>query len=207
MKNNELSDERERMDQETGQIIKCPSCGAGNRIPADKMSKSPKCGKCHADLHPAEHSAQDKTPYTMRCTECGAKNRIPAKKIYESPKCGKCAAPLKTDELFVPQPLIVSDRNFEDRVLKSPLPVLVFAWAPWCPTCVKTSPVIDDFAAHAKTKIRVGKLNVDQNKMLASKFKILSVPFLFVFDNGRLKESMPGGLDRQALMMKMAHYL
>ncbi|MDA3895673.1 MAG: thioredoxin domain-containing protein [Desulfobacteraceae bacterium] len=65
---------------------------------------------------------------------------------------------------------MVSDANFEDRVLKSPLPVLLFALAPWCPTCVQVSPIIDEFAAEAKTKIRVGKLNVDQNKMLAAKY-------------------------------------
>lgn len=188
-------------------IIKCPACGTANRVRPDKNGKTAKCGKCHAVLPVPETDAANKKPYTFRCMECGAKNRVPAAKITENPKCGKCRARLQTDELFIPQPVMVTDANFENRVLKSPLPVLLFAWAPWCPTCVKTSPVIDEFAAASKTKIRVGKLNVDQNKMLASKYKILSVPFLFIFDNGRLKESMPGGLDKQALMLKMAHYL
>ncbi|MFZ2632109.1 MAG: thioredoxin domain-containing protein [Desulfosalsimonadaceae bacterium] len=194
------------MNTQNAQIIKCPACGASNRISADKIEKAPKCGKCHAAL-PAPKAAGGGKPYTLRCIGCGAKNRVPANKIESGPKCGKCKAVLKTEELFVPQPVMVTDRNFEDRVLKSPLPVLLFAWATWCPTCVAVSPIIDEFAAEAKTKVRVGKLNVDQNRMLASKYKILSVPFIFIFDNGKLKESMPGGLKKHELMMQMAHYL
>jgi thioredoxin 2 len=194
------------MNENKGQIIKCTACGTANRIPTDKMNEHPKCGKCHAELPIPEINSNQK-PYTLRCTGCGAKNRVPANKINESPKCGKCHAVLQTNELFVPQPVMVTDRNFDDRVLKSPLPVLMFAWAPWCPTCVKTSPIIDEFAADAKTKVRVAKLNVDQNKMLAAKYKILSVPFIFIFDNGQLKDSMPGGMQKHQLMMQMAHYL
>ncbi len=69
------------------------------------------------------------------------------------------------------------------------------------------APIIDQFAVESKGKVRVGKLNVDANPMLASKFSILSVPFLFIFDNGQMKESMPGGLQKQELMMKMAPYI
>lgn len=198
---------RERMDRKTTQIIKCPSCGTGNRIPDDKTEKHPKCGKCHAKLPAAKAAPANEKPYTLRCNQCGSKNRVPADKIDESPKCGKCHAELQTDELFVPQPVMVTDANFEDRILKSPLPVLLFAWAPWCPTCVSTAPIIDEFAKEAKTKVRVGKVNVDQNKILAAKYKILSVPFIFIFDNGRLKESMPGALKKHEIMMQMAHYL
>ncbi|MGD8364310.1 MAG: thioredoxin domain-containing protein, partial [Desulfobacterales bacterium] len=64
-----------------------------------------------------------------------------------------------------------------------------------------------DFARETKGKIRVGKLNVDGNPQTASRFNILSVPTLFIFDNGEMKESLPGGLQKHQLMMKMAHYL
>ena len=195
------------MNTKNAQIIKCPACGASNRIPVDKTEKASKCGKCHAALPAPKPAAGAGKPYTLRCIGCGAKNRVPTDKMESGPRCGKCKELLKTDELFVPQPIMVTDRNFEDRVLKSPLPVLLFAWASWCPTCVAVSPIIDEFAAEAKTKVRVGKLNVDQNRMLASKYKILSVPFIFIFDNGQLKESMPGGLKKHELMMQMAHYL
>ncbi len=69
------------------------------------------------------------------------------------------------------------------------------------------APVIDQFGVESKGKVRVGKLNVDASPILASKFSILSVPFLFIFDNGNLKESMPGGMQKHDLMMKMAPYI
>jgi thioredoxin len=85
--------------------------------------------------------------------------------------------------------------------------VLLFAWAPWCTSCSAAAPIIDAFASDAKGKVRVGKLNVDTNPKLASKFNILSVPFLFIFDNGQMKESMPGALQKHELMMKMSQYI
>jgi thioredoxin-like negative regulator of GroEL len=69
------------------------------------------------------------------------------------------------------------------------------------------SPIIEQFASEAKGRIRVGKLNIDANPNLANRFSIMSVPFLFIFDNGELKESLPGGLQKHELMLKMAHYV
>jgi thioredoxin 1 len=69
------------------------------------------------------------------------------------------------------------------------------------------APIIDQFAVDSKGKVRVGKLNVDTSPMLASKYNIMSVPFLFIFDNGQMKESMPGGLQKHDMMMKMAPYI
>ena len=143
----------------------------------------------------------------MRCAACGAKNKIPADRIDAGAKCGKCGSLLETRELFEPQPVMVTDGNFDAKVLKSPLPVLLFAWAPWCPSCVALTPIIDEFASDTKGKVRVGKVNVEANPMLASKFNILSVPFLFIFDNGQMKDSMPGGLQKHELMIKMSRYI
>jgi thioredoxin 1 len=69
------------------------------------------------------------------------------------------------------------------------------------------APIIDQFAVESKGKVRVGKVNVDSSPMLASKYNIMSVPFIFIFDNGRMKESMPGGLQKHDMMMKMAPYI
>jgi thioredoxin 2 len=188
-------------------IIRCTECGAANRIPADKIGVAAKCGKCHALLPAESEKTAPGQVFKMRCTECGTKNKIPADKIDADAKCGKCGSLLKTQELFEPQPLMVTDGNFDAKVLQSPLPVLLFAWAPWCSTCVAVTPIIDEFASDAKGKIRVGKVNVEANPMLASKFNILSVPFLFIFDNGQMKESMPGALQKYELMMKMSPYI
>lgn len=188
-------------------IIRCPECGAANKIPADKIGVAAKCGKCHTLLPSDQEKTEPGQAIQMRCTECGTKNKIPAGKLDAGGKCGKCGALLKTEELFEPQPIMVTDSNFDVKVLKSPLPVLLFAWAPWCTTCGTVAPIIDEFASEAKSKIRVGKLNVEANPMLASKFNILAVPFLFIFDNGQMKESMPGGLQKHEIMMKMSKYI
>ena len=188
-------------------IIRCPECGAANRIPADKIGVAAKCGKCHTLLPGDPEKTAPGQAIQMRCTQCGAKNKIPEGKLDAGGKCGKCGALLKTEELFEPQPVMVTDSNFDIKVLKSPLPVLLFAWAPWCPTCGTVTPIIDEFASSAKGKVRVGKINVDANPMLASKYNIMSVPFLFIFDNGQMKESMPGGLQKHEIMMKMAPYI
>jgi thioredoxin-like negative regulator of GroEL len=66
---------------------------------------------------------------------------------------------------------------------------------------------MDEFAKDSKGKSRVGKLNVDANPMLSSKFNILSVPQLFIFDNGQLKENLPGAMQKHDIMMKMAKYI
>jgi thioredoxin 2 len=199
--------ERKKMDQANFHIVRCSECGAANRIPAEKTGTAAKCGKCHALLPTEKSKTAAAEAVKMRCTECGAKNKIPADKIDAGARCGKCGAALNTDARYEPQPLMVSDSNFEDKVMKSPLPVLLFAWAPWCPTCGAVTPIIDEFAAQAKGKVRVGKMNVDANPMLANKYNIMSVPFLFIFDNGQMKESMPGGLQQHELMLKMSKYI
>jgi thioredoxin-like negative regulator of GroEL len=83
----------------------------------------------------------------------------------------------------------------------------MFAWAPWCPTCRTFIPVIDEFARDSQGKIRVGKVNVDQNPGLSSRFNIMSVPQILVFDRGELAETLPGSLQKHELMMKMTPYL
>lgn len=193
------------MEETVHQIIACSQCGAKNRVPDEKLGAKAKCGKCGAAL-PAEEKPREEA-YKFRCMECGAKNRIPADHLESNPLCGKCKKPLATEELFVPQPLILTEADFEAKVLKSPLPAVMFAWAPWCPTCRTFIPVIDDFARDSVGKIRVGKLNVDQNPGLSSRFNILSVPQILVFDHGELRETLPGSLQKHELMMKMASYL
>jgi thioredoxin 2 len=195
------------MEKSTQHLITCLTCGAKNRMPHEKFSGVPKCGKCGAALEMERAGAKGGESYLFRCPACRTRNKIPFQKINAGAKCGKCGALLNTDELFAAQPLMISETNFDEKVLGSPIPVLVFAWAPWCPTCLATMPVIDDFAKDAKGKIRVGKLNVDSSQRLASTYHILSVPQLLIFDNGRLQETMPGAMQKHEIMMKMARYL
>jgi thioredoxin-like negative regulator of GroEL len=69
------------------------------------------------------------------------------------------------------------------------------------------APIIDEFAREANGKVRVGKINIDVNQALASRFNIMSVPFIFIFDGGQMKTSLPGAIQKHDLMIKMAPYL
>jgi len=119
------------MSQTDYQIVQCSGCGAKNRIPSGHEDNTARCGKCHRPLKIEQQENDQTGTYKLRCVHCGAKNRVPAGKINAGAKCGKCGEALHTEELFTPQPVMVTDGNFEEKVMKSPLPVLVFAWAPW----------------------------------------------------------------------------
>ena len=188
------------------QMVRCPHCGANNRIPADKSLTEAKCGKCHRPLRLSSTVAPGDA-VVLRCTECGTKNRVRSDHLDDAAKCGKCGAELKPKELFLPQPIMISDQNFAERVLKSPLPVLLFAMSPTCPSCRVVGPQVDAFAKESKGRIRVGKVNVQLSLDVASRYNILSVPYLLIFDKGQLVEELPGGLDKPQLMMKMTKYL
>ena len=123
------------MTQENAEILSCPQCGAKNRVPLDKLALKAKCGKCGWPLQEEPGKGQGGEKHQLRCTECGAKNRIPSDKVDAAPLCGRCKKPLRIAEIFLPQPLVITEADFEEKVLRSPLPVLVFAWAPWCSTC------------------------------------------------------------------------
>ena len=195
------------MEKNSHHLIRCSNCGAKNRIPHEKISGVPICGKCGTELKMDQTEGDGGESYLFRCTKCRTRNRIPFSKIRARTKCGKCGTALDTQELFAAQPLMVSETNFEKQVLGSPLPVLLFAWATWCPTCRSAMPVIDDFAKDAKGKIRVGKLNVDSSPTISSKYHILSVPQILIFDNGHMQESMSGAMQKHEIMMKMARYI
>lgn len=194
------------MDQTQNRIISCAACGTRNRLPSGHRATG-KCGKCGAPLiDPGEGDGRSEA-YVLRCGECGTRNKVPTAKIGQPAKCGKCGAAIRTDDLLRSEPVMISDLNFPEKVLKSPLPVLLFCWATWCPTCGVVAPVVDALAAQWKGKIRVAKLNVDPSPMLAAKFDLRSVPTFLVFDNGQLKDTLVGGLPKQEIVRRMAPYL
>ena len=143
----------------------------------------------------------------LYCGSCGARNRVPWNKADAGAKCGKCAALLDTRDLLTQGPMAITDASFQNQVLGAPLPVLLDCWAPWCGACRTVEPVIDELAGLWHGKIRVAKLNVDQNPQTAARFQIKSIPTLLIFDRGRLVETLLGALPKDQIARKMAPYL
>lgn len=99
--------------------------------------------------------------------------------------------------------LNLTDQNFEGEVLKSSKPVLVDFWAPWCGPCRIVSPIIEELASEYGEKITVGKLNVDENPQVASKYGIMSIPTIMIFEDGKIIEGMIGAAPKEFFKEKI----
>jgi thioredoxin 1 len=95
--------------------------------------------------------------------------------------------------------LTFTDAAFEQEVLKSDLPVLVDFWAPWCGPCKAMGPTIDALASEYAGKIKIGKMNTDENPATAMRFQIRSIPTLLLFKGGNVIEQRVGGMPKQDL--------
>ena len=88
--------------------------------------------------------------------------------------------------------LKITRENFEREVMNSDKPVLIDFWAPWCGPCRMLSPTISDIAEEYKDKVKVGKVNVDEEEELAAMFRVSSIPLLVVMKNGKVVNSAVG---------------
>lgn len=93
---------------------------------------------------------------------------------------------------------IFTKSNFESEVLNANEVVLVDFWASWCGPCQMVSPVIDEIAEEYRGKLKVGKVNVDEESELASKFAVVSIPTVIIFKNGKVAERMVGAYSKDA---------
>jgi thioredoxin 1 len=93
----------------------------------------------------------------------------------------------------------ISDTSFEQEVLQSQLPVLVDYWAEWCGPCKMISPVLDEVAKEYAGKLKVCKLNIDENQATPPKYGIRGIPTLMIFKNGNVEATKVGALSKSQL--------
>lgn len=103
--------------------------------------------------------------------------------------------------------LEISDDTFEEEVLKSELPVLVDFWAVWCAPCKMIVPTLEYLAQNYKEKLKVFKINIDENMKIPAKFGIRSIPTLLLFKGGELKETIVGALPQNKIIDAISKHI
>jgi thioredoxin 1 len=100
-----------------------------------------------------------------------------------------------------------TDNNFSQEVLQSNLPVLVDFWAPWCGPCRMVGPVVEEIANETIGKLKVVKVNTDENFGIASQYRIMSIPTLGIFKDGKLVDAVIGAVPKSHLVSKIEPHL
>jgi thioredoxin 1 len=101
----------------------------------------------------------------------------------------------------------VTDSSFDQEVLNSDVPVLVDFWAPWCGPCRMVAPVVEDIASMFEDKIKVVKVNTDENPNVATKYGIRSIPTLMIFKDGEKVDMVVGAVPKTTLVTTLEKYL
>ncbi|MCD6295334.1 MAG: thioredoxin TrxC [Deltaproteobacteria bacterium] len=140
----------------------------------------------------------DRESVIIRCRHCGVKNRIPKTRIGEGPVCGKCKSSLSIEQIN-DRPVNVTDNTFASEVLSFPGPVLLDCWAPWCGPCRMVGPVLEQLASEYAGRVKIAKLNVDENPQVASQYAVKSIPTMLLFKNGKKVDSMVGALPKEEI--------
>jgi thioredoxin 2 len=138
----------------------------------------------------------------IRCASCGATNRVPAAALQagKRPVCGRCKTPLPA---AAAHPLTITDANFAAEVEASPTPVLLDLWAAWCGPCRMIAPLIEELASELAGRVKVGKLNVDDNPSTAGRFGVRSIPTLLVLKGGREVDRIVGVVPKSEIAARL----
>jgi len=143
----------------------------------------------------------------VRCPECSTKNRIDRTKTEASrPRCAHCHEYL---ELPVPQsePLVFTEGNFGESVARSPLRALLEFWSPTCGYSKRFEPVLRRATPELSEHLRVGRVNIAQERGLAARYQVSATPTLLVLDGAKEIDRIEGALEYEALKYRLHRYL
>ena len=101
------------------------------------------------------------------------------------------------------KPVTLTDANFESEVIKSDIPVLIDFWATWCGPCKAVASIVEDLANEYNGKIKIGKVDVDENQQTAIKYGIRSIPTLLIIKNGKVNDMIIGAVPKAQIVKKL----
>ena len=99
--------------------------------------------------------------------------------------------------------MVITDQTFDAEVVNAKEPVLVDFWAVWCTPCQIQGPIVDDIASTMKGKVKVGKVNVDENPQMAQKYGVMSIPTIFIFKGGTVVKQFVGVQNKEVLVSEL----
>lgn len=143
------------------------------------------------------------TDRLVKCPSCGTTNRLPPAQSGRKVICGKCKAPLDA----VNGPVHITDSTFAEQVERSSTPVLLDLWADWCGPCHMLAPTIDQLSTELAGRVKVGKLNIDENRATAARFGVRSIPTLLVLKGGREVDRLVGVQPKQEILRRLENVL
>ena len=148
--------------------------------------------------HDARMTQQASPASVLSCVNCGARNRI-RPKASGVPSCGRCGQPL-------PWLVDATDTSFDTEADAAPV-VLVDLWAPWCGPCRFVSPILEELARDHRGRLKVVKVNVEDNPITAQRYQAFSIPTIMVLRDGKPLDRIVGALPKEQLAARIAPHM
>jgi len=136
------------------------------------------------------------------CSACGANNRMLRARLGDDPVCGRCK-----EKVFPRRPVKITDASWKREVEDSPIPVLVDFWAPWCGPCRAVAPMLEALAGERAGKLKIAKLNVDENPQSAARFQVQAIPTMILFRGPLEIDQIRGAVPKAALESRLARVI